>query len=497
MIIIAPFVALLLPTAMAAAVTNHCDQASTFVDGNHYCSAVERVSFMDVSFSGSYNRVTGMPEGGACTYAVTPISGPLAPFDEDMSLQLRGPLEFRQLAVYYPQSGSDINKREPHAKVGHTHVKKHQHDHGYHHLHPRQPKLIIETDVVTETDYITIDAPEPTIAHQATTFATSTRSTVTHTETELADCDDDGDDQTSSAVNTPHSSPQAPLKSTPSSLAVSISTTPSTVSTVVSESQQAPSKPASTVSPNGATGSWSRASYYNSDSKTSQNITFLNNMGGGKSGVFSIPYGASLSYASADGSTSAASSEVFGGKLSSCQELSVFSDTACTEELCGFSRPGAVTRLGFGGKNVASGQKLLLMEFKMPHDSVPCQAQQDIPAIWMLNGKITRTGEYTCNCWSSGCGELDIFEVLSSGNNKCISTMHAGQANTQGAGFPDYFDRPVDSFVKAAVLLKGSNIIFQMLPSDFDFSDNMSVEQIANIENPSVPGLKAASAKFN
>ena len=65
-------------------------------------------------------------------------------------------------------------------------------------------------------------------------------------------------------------------------------------------------------------------------------------------------------------------------------------------------------------------------EFEMPSDTNGNGYNQDMPAVWLLNAKIPRTlqyGEATCSCWKTGCGELDLFEVLSSGSNKMISPL--------------------------------------------------------------------------
>lgn len=82
----------------------------------------------------------------------------------------------------------------------------------------------------------------------------------------------------------------------------------------------------------------------------------------------------------------------------------------------------------------------------MPHG-----AGDDMPAVWSLNGRIARTQQYGgCSCWDSGCGEVDFFEVLAPGDTKAKSTVHL--ADNTGGGSSDYFDRPVDRFVRYAVI---------------------------------------------
>ena len=73
----------------------------------------------------------------------------------------------------------------------------------------------------------------------------------------------------------------------------------------------------------------------------------------------------------------------------------------------------------------------------------------DMPALWLLNGKIPRSQQYgACNCWASGCGEADIYEVLASGDTKCKSTFHM----LNGLGSSDYFERPTGGVIKVAAV---------------------------------------------
>lgn len=101
----------------------------------------------------------------------------------------------------------------------------------------------------------------------------------------------------------------------------------------------------------------------------------------------------------------------------------------------------------------------------------------DMPAIWALNGKIPRTAQYnSCSCWESGCGEIDMFEVLASGDTKCKSTFHL----QNGAGSSDYFQRPVDKFVKAAAVFDedAASVSIRYLPDDTDFSKGLDDETV-------------------
>lgn len=106
----------------------------------------------------------------------------------------------------------------------------------------------------------------------------------------------------------------------------------------------------------------------------------------------------------------------------------------------------------------------------------------DMPAAWILNAQIPRTLQYgQCSCWSSGCGEFDIFEVLDSGNQKCKSTWHGAHAK----GASNWFQRPTTGTQKAAVLFDGnaSTAHIVLLPSNTDFSTSISQSTISQFLN--------------
>ena len=103
----------------------------------------------------------------------------------------------------------------------------------------------------------------------------------------------------------------------------------------------------------------------------------------------------------------------------------------------------------------------------------------DMPAIWALNAQIPRTVQYgACSCWASGCGELDVFEVLDSGNPRAKSTYHG---NPSG-GDSNYFNRPSNETTKLAVLFDGSassTHIF-ILPDNSTFDSIVSNSTVAS-----------------
>ena len=77
-------------------------------------TAVSTMTIKNVGGTGSYQRVTYMNPGvwaqtcpgDACVKANTPVSGALAPFNEEMTVNFRGPLELYDIAVYTPGSSA-------------------------------------------------------------------------------------------------------------------------------------------------------------------------------------------------------------------------------------------------------------------------------------------------------------------------------------------------------------------------------------------------------
>lgn len=143
---------------------------------------------------------------------------------------------------------------------------------------------------------------------------------------------------------------------------------------------------------------------------------------------------------------------------------------------------------GFSGSN-----KIFLFNFKMPFDG-NTGFNGDMPALWALNGRIPRTGQYSgCSCWKTGCGEVDIYEVLATGDDKCKSTFHL----TNGAGSSDYFKRPADKYIKVAVVFceRTSSVAIKQLDDTFDFGSSLSDETVRNwIKTMSTP--KKGSSLF-
>ena len=110
----------------------------------------------------------------------------------------------------------------------------------------------------------------------------------------------------------------------------------------------------------------------------------------------------------------------------------------------------------------------------------------DMPAVWLLNAKIPRTlqyGDSSCSCWKTGCGELDLFEILSSGSNKLISHLHDGQGassntNNGGGGSQDYFARPTSGSLKAAVIFTSNEIHIVQVDDSTNFGSSLDEDTV-------------------
>jgi Putative TOS1-like glycosyl hydrolase (DUF2401) len=203
-----------------------------------------------------------------------------------------------------------------------------------------------------------------------------------------------------------------------------------------------------------ASSTWTRDSYYNAATGEQDNIVFLNHLGGTNgSGAWDSCFGNTLSYANCDGITAAQSPQTLGNVLiPSDNEVVAFTSEQC-DSSCGYVRPGTPAYKGFSTASAA----IFLLEFTMPRDS-STGFNVDMPAIWYLNAQIPRTLQYgnaQCSCWTTGCGEFDVFEVLSTGSDYMTTTLHTWQGTgTQygGGGCSDYTERPLTGTMKAAVI---------------------------------------------
>ncbi|KXS98837.1 hypothetical protein AC578_10853 [Pseudocercospora eumusae] len=410
-----------------------CAHGSTDDNGNWYCQEVKAITYSGVGGSGSYNKVTSMSSSGSCGSTPYGYSGSMAPLDEEVSMHFRGPLKLKQFAFYAPPTGYSSTKmvkarsarpspRERRNALGHGH------GHAHAHLHKREadPEAALGDIVTAVIDGQTV--------HWANTY-------------------DGGASRQSTGASS--------YGSAGSSSSSASSSAPAASSYSSSDDDSIPLSGSA----------WTRQGYYNAQNQTSQGIVFLNHEGGSGSGVFDMTYGNSLSYASADGCSGASSPQILEDcQLKSSTEVVIMTNKQCSGDSCGFVRPGTVAYHGFDGPS-----KAFFFEFSMPDDGTTAASIYDptnMPAIWMLNAQIPRTlqyGQADCSCWSSGCGEFDIFEVLAAGDKRCKSTLHGNIAG----GDSDYFARPVDGTIKAALLLYKDNIHIKILDDNTDFGKTM------------------------
>ncbi|KAH6711442.1 putative TOS1-like glycosyl hydrolase-domain-containing protein [Leptodontidium sp. MPI-SDFR-AT-0119] len=423
------------------------------MDGNYYCQAIKAVRYQNVGHAGSYDEIVSMSGDGSCGTKTKKFSGRLAPFDEELSLHIRGPAMIKQVAVYLPGShGDKVDKR--------THGHQHSHIKALYNIHYKD---IAKKDKVVAT----IDGQ--VVSWENNWFGPSADSTLTTLATET--------------LKKPFGAVQTPVTTV---LTTEFSTTCITsqpVGASVSNSNDKPtsgmvlcsvptSMPTPSIADNLADNkdnskpkhSYKRIGYYEASSQTVENLVFLGNFGGQGSGVFDYHYGASLAYANRNGTAGSPTSQILADTLiPSRNEVIITTDKKCNNNDCGFTRPGAVTYHGFDGAD-----KVFFIEVGMPSDG-QTGAEGDQPAAWMLNTKIPRTMQYgKCSCWP-GCGELDIAEALSVGSRYMKSTVHA-QAS---GGDSDYFNRPLQGTATIMTIFSKDEIFIGIVPN-MKFPDKLT-----------------------
>lgn len=396
------------------------------IGGNWYCEPVKAITYSDFGSNGTYNKVTNM-QGGTCDSEPYEYSGALAPLNEEVSIHFRGPLSVKQFAYYLP--GSSPSRRAirptPHERRRHGHANFHarnEENRKVQQSHTGEGKRAVGDTVVA-----TIEGKVVSWVNEYNGGAQPTPAVASATG-------------------------QYGAKAAPKAAIPTLSA---------------------------GDGEWGRQAYYSSEEQIADGITFLNNMGGQGSGVFDLVLGNSLSYASADAKSGAASPEILADKmLDDGDEIIIMTDQACKDGDCGATRPGGVAYHGFNG-----AKKIFLLEFDMPTTGAT-GFNKDMPAVWILNAQIPNTLQYgkaECSCWESGCGEWDIFEVLDSGNTRCKSTVHS---NVSG-GDSNYFERPTDSTVKVAVIFDGDNSAghIVVLPDGTSFDQTLTDAHVAEFVN--------------
>ncbi|KAI0443226.1 putative TOS1-like glycosyl hydrolase-domain-containing protein [Xylaria telfairii] len=397
--------------------------------GNFFCpGAVTQIKYDGLDIPGKYRAVASMDNSGTCTYEDKNYSGPIAPYDEGLSLHFRGPLHLNNVAVYTPGN----SKRDA--------PKAHSKRHGHQHLHKKHHQEKEERDV-GDVVVATIDGQ---VVSWINTYAGPTADVV-------------ADAAPAAATTAADSAADAYPTSKPASGNIQKVPTDSTP----------------------ITGDFVRSAYYSAADNVADGLVFLANVGSpGVSGTWDTVWGSSLAYVNEEGTSAAASPTVLKDKLlDDTQEIAIFSDSPC-DASCGATRPDSVAYKGFEGAS-----KVFVVEFSMP-DSGKSGAGQNMPAYWLLNAAIPRTAQYaSCSCWKGdnespqqgGCGELDVVEILSPGDTRAKSTFHFAN----GVGDSHYIDRPVGGPIKVAVVMdSATSAVSIKVLDDFDFGTSLTSAQV-------------------
>ncbi|OAG40409.1 hypothetical protein AYO21_05309 [Fonsecaea monophora] len=407
--------------SVALAQNNNCYEEK----GNWYCDPVQAISYSNFGTAGQYQRVSNMGANGACDFAAQSYQGGMAPMDGEISWHFRGPIHLKQFAFYTP--GSDNTKRslEPNPQQR-SHLHRHLHNQKGHGANEFGGAGHVE-DKRGVGDWITATINGDVVSWKNQYAGGGA----------------------GAAAATP-----APGSGSPA---------------------HPPAPPKASM--NAGSGQWGRQAYYAAEQGIADGLVFLNHHGGQGSGVFDTVWGLSLSYASADNSAGVSSPVPLADVLvPDNSEYVIMTDRPCSDGSCGTVRDGTVAYHGFDGPS-----KLFLLEFSMPL-SGNTGFNGDMPAAWILNAQIPRTIQYgSCSCWSSGCGEFDVFEVLDPGNQKCKSTWHGVKAK----GDSNWFQRPINGFTKAAVVFDGSagTAHIVVLPDGTNFTESISADIVAGFVN--------------
>ncbi|PHH66999.1 hypothetical protein CDD81_4394 [Ophiocordyceps australis] len=449
--------------------------------GNWFCGNVEHILYEGLPRgSWSYDEVLEMSPEGKCIVREKQYNGPLGPLAQDLSIHMRGPLNLKQAAVY--TFDSECKPKSRRSRLRRSVAKKE-------HKRAAWVTATIDGKVVSWVNNW-FGQPAATSSEPAAPSPASPRKTVYVASTTVTLAEAATRSPSASRVQT----------SAGPSMAVSTAQSPATSSGPSPFSQdEAPETPGeqddipetpidqdeapetpndqddipkTPVQPESLACDWERVAYYSAEQQHAENIIFMGNYGGQGSGVWDSVWGNSLSYLNADGNAGSASPQILKNvQLKSNQEFSIFSAQKC-DESCGFSRVPEMAYKGFGGAN-----KVFLFHFSMPFDH-DRGSNGDKPAIWALNAQIPRTSQYkACSCWRSGCGEVDIYEVLAPGDNKCKSTFHL---DSRSGGSSDWFQRPAHSFIKVAVVFDqaSSSVSIHRLNDDVDFAQSLDQETV-------------------
>ena len=184
-------------------------------------------------------------------------------------MHFRGPLVLKQFAVYTPGTGSS-KKRSVRPSI-----RDRRHGHQQFHEHSKEIREIQNhAEEVKRQVGALVTATEPdgtviTFTNEYGGSAAATPAATTSTATVV---------------------PAAPSLAASSSAPAPAESEQMGTVTPVAASSASPSSaaPSAVASVNAGSGNWARQAYYSSDDGTADGVVFLNNMGGGASGVFNM-----------------------------------------------------------------------------------------------------------------------------------------------------------------------------------------------------------------
>ncbi|KKY27541.1 hypothetical protein UCDDS831_g00747 [Diplodia seriata] len=456
-------------TSGVLGMTNGCssDQTNVFDEsGNAYCEpAVTTIKYTGVGGTGQYNTVTNIDTAGSCAWAEKSYAGSLAPYDEEIGIIFRGPLKLRQFAAYSADgSASKLKKRGEERKAekakrsARPSPHERRHGHGHQHFHERQKEKRGLGDMVTAViDGQVVSWVNTYAGPTAAADANAGADTAADSGADAAAAADSG----SAAISVGLSVGAAAATSTSTTVAAAATSATSTASDDGKDG----------LDSSETSGEWTRISYYNSEEKVNDGMTFLAHP----------PYQNVLAYAGATSAVQASESTCFGGELDNADELIIMTDSPCSEDIgteCAYFKEGDEAFHGFGGT-----KKAFFFEFQMPDAGTHCSVNEmenkyvadNMPAIWTLNAKIL-TDQYGCNCQETGCGELDLFEVLNPGNKRMKSTFH-GNTGFNG-GDSHYIERPFDTYMSAIAVLDDDTLVLKVLEDGTEAPKSITQAQI-------------------
>ncbi|KAF2088235.1 hypothetical protein K490DRAFT_23415, partial [Saccharata proteae CBS 121410] len=441
----------------AAAMTNGCTDGAEDASGNWYCEpAVTKIKYTGVGGTGSYQKVTNIDSSEACTYETQSYSGSLAPYDEEIAIVFRGPLNLRQFAAYRLDNSSSSSSKAK-AKRGrmgaHERRNAHGHAHGHQHFHEHNKEI---RDIQDRAEAEKRAEPEvwvtATIDGQVVSWINNYfgPSTATSAAATSAVATSAAAATTTTAAAIAAAEVEANLNVAGISLGVTVD---------ISAGSESSATATSSADSSTSTGTWKRVAYYDSEEKKKSGLTFLTHPS----------WTNAVAFAGTDGTSQADTSTTFAGELSNADEMFIMTDTPCSEEMeteCAYFKDGDEAFHGFGGTT-----KAFFFEFQMPDSGTHCTVSEmadeyeadNMPAIWTLNAKIM-TNQYGCNCQESGCGELDLFEVLNPGNKRMKSTFH-GNAGFSG-GDSHYVSRPFDYYMSAMVVFHEDQFVIKVMDNN-------------------------------